>query len=89
MPRKHIIVSGRVQGVGFRYYTSYLAEGHHLTGWVRNLDSGEVEIEIQGYQNDIDQFISQLDKKSMFIRIDQIKMEECQEIHESNFKVRY
>ena len=46
--RKHILVSGRVQGVGFRYRTYYLAQNLGLTGWVQNLEDGRVEMELQG-----------------------------------------
>ena len=46
--RKHILVSGRVQGVGFRYRTYYLAQNLGLTGWVHNLEDGRVEMELQG-----------------------------------------
>lgn len=89
MPRKHIIATGRVQGVGFRYHASLLAEANHLTGWVRNLDSGDVELEVQGPQESIENFLSQLDKRSMFIRIDHSIIEDCKEIHESEFAIRY
>ena len=41
---KHFIVSGRVQGVFFRAATKQKADTLHLTGWVRNLASGEVEV---------------------------------------------
>jgi acylphosphatase len=46
--RAHVHLVGRVQGVGFRYYTANEAERRHLTGWVRNLDSGGVEAVFQG-----------------------------------------
>lgn len=88
MPRKHITVSGRVQGVGFRYHAYHLAEALGLTGWVRNLDSGDVELEIQGHQETIDKFIAMLGTKSMFIRIDQLEIKGCEEIHESGFEVK-
>ena len=48
MVRKHIIFYGRVQGVGFRYYSVYKARALGLTGWVRNLYDGTVEMEVQG-----------------------------------------
>jgi acylphosphatase len=41
-------VSGRVQGVGFRYATLDAARERGLAGWVRNLDSGEVEAVFEG-----------------------------------------
>ena len=49
--RKHIIFSGRVQGVGFRYTACYLARPLGLTGWVKNLTDGRVEAELQGQAN--------------------------------------
>lgn len=48
MPRKHIIVRGRVQGVGFRYFTHAEAAAHGVSGWVRNRRDGTVEIEAEG-----------------------------------------
>jgi len=40
----HITVKGRVQGVGFRFFTEALARRMGIAGWVRNLPSGDVEI---------------------------------------------
>jgi acylphosphatase len=55
--RVHIIVSGVVQGVGFRYYTKNEAESLKLTGFVRNKSDGSVEIEAQGTDKAIEQFL--------------------------------
>ena len=46
--RAHVRLKGRVQGVGFRYATADEARGMGLHGWVRNLDSGEVEAVFEG-----------------------------------------
>lgn len=46
--RWHVVFSGRVQHVGFRYTAYYLARDLYLTGWVDNLPDGRVEMEIQG-----------------------------------------
>ena len=46
--RWHIIFSGRVQHVGFRYTAYYIARDLGLTGWVDNLPDGRVEMEVQG-----------------------------------------
>jgi acylphosphatase len=46
--RAHVRLSGRVQGVGFRYATADEARRQRLNGWVRNLDSGAVEAVFEG-----------------------------------------
>ncbi|MBJ6127125.1 acylphosphatase [Microvirga splendida] len=44
----HVLIHGRVQGVGFRAWTQHLAELHGLTGWVRNRRDGSVEAVFSG-----------------------------------------
>jgi len=46
--RWHLYLSGSVQHVGLRYTSLYLSRDHGLTGWVRNLPDGRVEMEVQG-----------------------------------------
>lgn len=43
-PVYHIVVKGRVQGVGFRFFTDGVAQRLGISGWVRNLPNGDVEI---------------------------------------------
>lgn len=45
---QHLLISGQVQGVGFRYFTQEWANRLGLTGWVRNLHDGRVEAILQG-----------------------------------------
>jgi acylphosphatase len=58
--RYHIVVSGKVQGVGYRYFTRDAAQSLGLCGWVRNLRNGGVEIEAEGDQGDVDRLIEKL-----------------------------
>lgn len=55
--RRHFILSGRVQGVGFRWRASQIGEMLGLTGWVRNLEDGSVEMEAEGPEEDIDRLL--------------------------------
>ena len=48
METKHLIITGRVQGVGFRNYVAHKAKQFQCTGWVRNRHDGSVEAMIQG-----------------------------------------
>ena len=69
--RKHIYFYGRVQGVGFRYYAVQKANQLGLTGWVRNLSDGSVEMEVQGDPNKINDLILYL-QAQRFIQIEEM-----------------
>ncbi len=88
--RKYIHVTGRVQGVGFRYHAMNLALEYHLTGWVRNLYNGAVEMEVQGSGEAVDLFVRNLDEGTNWIRIDTKSVADMQEVEgETAFRVRY
>lgn len=59
---KRWIVRGRVQGVGFRYFAQKEAADLGLRGWVRNLDSGEVEVYASGDERMLKAFAAALHK---------------------------
>ena len=82
--RKHIIFYGRVQGVGFRYYSVYKARALGLTGWVRNLYDGTVEMEVQGKESEIDQLIIFL-QNQRFILIEDMKVKKLAVVDERDF----
>ena len=71
MIRKHLIFSGQVQGVGFRWRAKKAADLYGCTGWVRNDRNGTVSMEIQGTEEQIDQTLQAIEK-GRFIRIDHI-----------------
>ena len=68
MVRKHIYFSGRVQGVGFRYQSAWMARRLGLTGWVRNCSDGRVEMEVQGERTAIEKLLELLNEDT-YIRI--------------------
>ncbi len=87
--REHIIFTGRVQGVGFRYRAKYLAQHYGVTGWIRNHYDGSVEAQMQGREEDIDKIIQSL-QEDTYIRIDWITRERLElEAEERRFSVKY
>lgn len=60
MIARQYLFAGRVQGVGFRYSTKNLAKGFDVLGWVKNLPDGRVELQIQGDEEELDEFIQEL-----------------------------
>ena len=73
--RRRYIITGQVQGVGFRYRARYAAQTLDLTGWVQNLWDGRVEMEVQG---DPDQFMRlfAMIQKSDYIQITGIRQKD-------------
>ncbi len=57
MATKQVFYEGRVQGVGFRYATKREAMGFDVTGWVRNLADGRVEMQVTGDDDEVDEFL--------------------------------
>ncbi|MCH2174974.1 MAG: acylphosphatase [Lentisphaeria bacterium] len=69
--RYHILVRGRVQGVGFRAFTKMSADNLEITGWVRNVGDGEtVEMEIQGERLSVYDLIEAVRQGPTFGRVD-------------------
>jgi acylphosphatase len=60
MAARHVIFIGRVQGVGFRFTALRMAQRHQITGFVRNLPNGTVEMLAQGPARDIDDCIQDI-----------------------------
>lgn len=78
---------GRVQGVGFRYRAYYAANSYGVTGFVRNLYDGSVEMEVQAPEEAIDKMILSIEKGS-FIQIDNIDVRDLPVVEERDFKIR-
>ena len=81
--RVHCLISGRVQGVSFRFFTLEIAEKLNLMGWVRNLPDGRVELVVEGEENSIEKFLRLLAKGPILSRVDKIKVEK--EKYRGNF----
>lgn len=70
LARVRIFVSGRVHGVAFRYFTQKWATSLDVTGWVRNLADGRVEVLAEGDRESIDSFLGRLAEGPRQARID-------------------
>jgi len=73
--RKYII-SGRVQGVGFRYFTEAAAAREGLGGWVRNLPDGRVEISAEGDAEALERFERHVRHGPPHARVDRVEIED-------------
>jgi len=60
MPTKRFVVTGHVQGVGYRFFTVTAARRYRLTGFVRNLSDGSVEAVANGDADDLGRFRARL-----------------------------
>lgn len=89
MKRYHIIFKGRVQGVGFRFQVKMLADKLGLTGTVRNLYDGNVEVYIQGNGNNIYKFFEGIENIN-FARVESKEIDEVAiKEDESDFEIVY
>jgi acylphosphatase len=73
--RAHVVVSGFVQGVGYRYFVFNRAVNLGLVGYVRNVFSGEVEIEIEGNRSLIEEFIKEVKVGPRVAHVKDVKIE--------------
>jgi len=61
LTQAHILYSGTVQGVGFRYMVQRYALNLELTGWVKNLPNGSVEILVNGSEKNIEKLCQKIE----------------------------
>lgn len=73
--RRAATVTGRVQGVSFRWYTEKRAAELGLTGWVRNQDDGSVRLEAQGPAEAVDQLVAWLHEGPAHARVDGVRVD--------------
>ncbi len=69
-----ITITGRVQGVGFRYYAVKKASEMNITGYVKNMHDGSVFIEAEGEESDLDRYILWCRKGPASSRVDKVDL---------------
>ena len=76
--KKYLVISGRVQGVGFRYWLQSTAIKKNIFGWVKNKIEGGVEALIVGNEKEVNDLIKLCEKGPLSSNVDHIKVNEYQ-----------
>ena len=79
MKKKHIVITGKVQGVGFRYWLYQIANEKNVYGWVKNINTNEVEAVFLGEEKKVDEIIKLCRKGSPSSNVKSIKIEDYQQ----------
>ena len=85
MKQIHFLVSGDVQGVCFRYYSSKKAQEKGLKGFVKNLSNGKVEVIIEGSENQINDFFEFCKNNPAYSHIQDVEIIGKKDIKEFSF----
>ena len=72
--KKHIVITGKVQGVGFRYWMQNLAIENNISGWIKNKTSGDVEALIIGQEKEIRELIKLCEMGSGSAIVDRVQI---------------
>jgi acylphosphatase len=73
MIARKFLISGRVQGVGFRYFVQRSSARHQVRGYVRNLDDGRVEVHAEGGEKAVEEFKKDLAAGPTHSRVGEIE----------------
>ena len=87
MPAYEFVVRGRVQGVGFRYFTYNTARDLGLLGFVQNCNDGTVQGHAQGDESTLKRFFQALQSGPALSRVDDLQITPCNETEWSEFSV--
>jgi acylphosphatase len=84
-----MLISGRVQGVGFRYFTEAVASREGVHGWVRNLPDGRVEAAVEGDAEAVDRFERAMSHGPRGARVEHVDVvEDVPSGHDTGFMIR-
>jgi acylphosphatase len=85
---RRYVITGRVQGVGFRYFTEAAAARAGVHGWVQNLSEGSVEAFVEGEQTAVEAVEAALRRGPSSSLIDDVQVVEEAPTHRTGFSVR-
>ena len=87
MKRIHLIISGHVQGVGFRYFCQSQAERLGLFGYARNREDGSVQVEVEGDDEALEKFVMLAHSGPRMAHVTNVELEERTFRNDSDFKI--
>jgi acylphosphatase len=86
---RRYVIAGRVQGVGFRYFTEAAAAREGILGWVRNTRDGRVEISAEGDAEALDRFERSLRHGPPGARVERVEVDDQMPTgHETGFSIK-
>ena len=89
MKRVRIIIGGRVQGVGFRYFVQENANRYGINGYVKNMPGGNVEVDAEGDQEKLDKFIDKCRQGPPQASVDLFQISDVPEYGYTRFRIRH
>lgn len=87
LTRLHLTVTGRVQGVGYRWFVRQLAEQLGVSGWVRNREDGSVEAEAEGSAKALDELLARMKTDNPAARVDSLDARVVPPKGEAGFRI--
>ena len=82
--KKHLLIFGKVQGVGFRYWLYGKAVKKNIRGWVKNKITGEVEALLIGNDEEVNKIIKQCEKGPLSSNVTEIKIQDYKQKYSKN-----
>lgn len=87
--RRHALVRGIVQGVGFRWFVERAARSRGLGGWVRNVPDGSVELEVEGPAGEVESFLDEVRVGPLSSRVDGVLVSDEKVQGSEGFSIRF
>ena len=87
MIARRAVVSGRVQGVGFRFFAERAAREARVHGWVRNLPDGNVETVVEGDEAAVTGYLEQLRRGPLGAKVISLSAEDIEPRHYTSFEI--
>ena len=73
-----VFYEGNVQGVGFRWSVQHIAKGFDVTGWVRNLSNGRVELQVSGEEDEVRAFLEGIEQSEQAAILKSMRVQRLQ-----------